>query len=200
MHVVTAGNHTTDLIIGLDISTTTTGITVLGHDGSLEDLMYVSTADCASLWDVADKIRHTISALNVGRKYTHVFVEEDLKRFKRGRSSAHTLMTLAKINGIVSYMVRTAFSVEPIAISVNDARKRCGIKLVKAKTADEKKDALWTKRQVFDHMTSTRSELSCITWPMTKPSAVNPTGRIRTECYDMIDSYVIARAGLLDHV
>lgn len=195
MHLVAAGRHTTDLTIGFDISTSTTGITVLGPDGSLEDLLYVSTGDCASLWDVADKVRHVISALNVGRKYEHIFVEEDLKKFQRGRSSAHTLAQLAKINAIVSYMTRTAFNVEPVHISAAEARAACGIRLVKAKTPEERKDALWTKRQVFTHMVQTRQDLASIMWPITKPSKKNPTGRLRTECYDMVDSYVIAVAG-----
>ena len=185
----------TDLILGLDISTAVTGIAVLRPDGSLLELDFVDTRKIDGLWNTADAIRHRISKLNLNRTYAHLFIEEDLRAFRRGLSSAATISTLAKINGIVSYMSRTALNVEPIPISATRARNECGVKIIKAVTAEEKKDNLWVKKQVFDHMYTTQSDISSRTWPVTRPTKKNPIGRLRDECFDMIDAYTVARCG-----
>lgn len=186
-----------DLILGLDVSTAVTGVAVLEPDGSLLELDFVDTRKCDTLWDVADAVRHRISRLNLGRSYAHLFVEEDLKRFRRGLSSADTISALAKVNGIVSYLARTALAVEPVHIQATKARSECGVVVVKAKTQDEKDDPRWVKKQVFDQMLAQHPELRARQWQQTKPSRVNPAGRLRDECFDMVDAYVVARAGWL---
>lgn len=185
------------LTIGFDISTSVTGIAVLRSDGSLLELDYVDTRKIDNLWNVADTIRHRISKLNLQRSYDNLFIEENMQRYRQGASSASTIVKLAKINGIVSYMARTAFRVEPEFIQANAARRALGIKLVKPRTKPEKKDPLWTKKQVFEHLNKSVPDIQAVSWPMTRPSKVNPNGRMRDECFDMLDAYVVARAGLM---
>lgn len=186
-----------NLILGLDISTAVTGYTVLDADtGQLVVLDYIDTKS-KTFWESTKEIHVRLQHLLQLGTYKSVFIEESLQQFRSGFSSAHTLSTLAKMNGIVSYIVLTMFGIEPQYISSANARSKCGIKLARASTAEEKKDPRFTKKQIFEHMLSTRSELKMLNWPMTKTTVKNPTGRLQDQCFDMVDSYVIAYAGYL---
>lgn len=183
-----------EAIMGLDISTAVTGVSLLALDGSLLELMHVDTRKCEDLWSTADLINIEFLKLSAKYEVKHLYVEEDLQRFRKGFSSANTLSTLSKINGIVTYAARNAFKIEPVYIQSSAARKLCGVKIVKAKTDAERKDPLWVKQQVFEHMRLTCPDISIRQWPMTKPSIVNPSGHMRHECFDEVDAYVISRA------
>jgi hypothetical protein len=186
-----------NLILGLDISTAVTGYTVLNSDtGDLIAIDYIDTKS-KSFWESTNEIRNRLQALLALGTYKDVFIEESLQQFRSGFSSAHTLSTLAKMNGIVSYIVLTMFGIEPKYISSANARSKCGIKLIRASTSEEKKDPRFTKKQIFDHVLATRSELKGLHWPTTKSTPKNPLGRLQDQCFDMIDSYVIAYSGYL---
>jgi hypothetical protein len=185
-----------ELTIGLDVSTSTTGIAVLSDDFRLVELSYVNTQKCETLWEAADAVRHVISRLNLNRQYVRLCIEESLQSFRSGFSSASTLSTLSKFNGIVSYMARVAFGIDPTYIQASTARKLCNVKLVKATTQAERRDPLWTKRQVFAQMTAQHPELATFQFPMTRGTRRH-SSRIANQAYDMIDAYVIARAGLI---
>lgn len=184
------------MILGLDISTAVTGIARIdAADGSLVDLDFVDTRKCITLWDSIDAVRHRLSSLSVGCNYSNVFVEESVQRFRSGFSSAHTISTLAKMNGTVSYLARLAFCVEPQYISSARARKLCGIIVARPKSANEKKDDHFVKRQVYNGICHVYPQLLSYAWPYTRPSKKNPNGRMRDECFDMVDAIVVARAG-----
>ena len=189
----------TDLIIGLDVSTAVTGYAVLdAKSGQLVDLGYIDTRKTRSLWLTGDEIRKKLTLLATAGSYTGVYVEESLQRFRSGFSSAHTLSTLAKINGLTSYMARDTFGIDPLYIGSIVARGACGIKVRRAATKAEKKDTRFVKQQVFDQMILLYPDLSkqsSHVWPLTRPSKVNPSGRMQDCCYDMMDAYVIAMAG-----
>ena len=61
---------------------------------------------------------------------THVFIEENLQSFRSGFSSAQTLSTLARFNGMVSQVCYSEFGIIPEYINVNSARKNLGIKII----------------------------------------------------------------------
>ena len=60
-----------------------------------------------------------------------MFIEENLQAFRPGLSSAKTLLTLARFNGIVGYLAQQEFFCEPIYINVNVARKSVGLKIIR---------------------------------------------------------------------
>lgn len=187
---------TQECIIGLDISTAITGYAILDADtGALIEIGHIDTLKDDSLWETADTIRHKISKLALNRKYRALYIEESLSRFRKGFSSAHTLSTLAKINGVTSYMARIAFNCEPQYIKAIDGRTACGVKVRRAQNAQEKKDVRFVKQQIFDQMTASYTDVATLSWPLTRPSKQNPSGRLHMFCYDMMDAYVIAMAG-----
>ncbi len=178
--------------IGLDISTSCTGICVLALDGSLLDLQFVKLTKLDGLWRKSDMVRDVLLKISKERKESvrHVFVEENLQMFRPGLSSAKTLTTLSRFNGIVSYVAREIFSVEPISINVNHGRKAVGLKL------DRKDKTRNTKQQVLDWV-----QLKLVDeeypWPtkILKSGPRKGTAIVEPGCYDMADAYVTCLAG-----
>lgn len=64
-------------------------------------------------WHKADFIENKLRDLSVRRSYIieKVYIEQSLQAFRPGFSSAKTILTLAKFNGIVSYLVRRVFEI-----------------------------------------------------------------------------------------
>lgn len=73
-----------------------------------------------------------------------IAVEESAKRFPPGMSSADTIITLAKFNGILCYLLYQKYGIEPSYINVRTARKQLGI------TIDYKDKSKTTKQKVLD--------------------------------------------------
>jgi hypothetical protein len=48
---------------------------------------------------------------------------------------------------------------------------------------------------VFTHVSNVEPLFKTLQWPSTRPTKKNPLGRLRDECFDMVDAYVVAWAG-----
>jgi hypothetical protein len=69
-----------------------------------------------------------------------VFIEEPFIAFGGGKTTAHTMATLQRFNGMCSYIVFKVFELEPVMVSVRSARTKLGIKIPKGtKKGDSKK-------------------------------------------------------------
>ena len=168
------------IILGLDISTSCTGFSVLRYDGTVIDIGHLDLSKCDDLWSKVDIINSWILTLPNCYCISHIFVEEALKSFRPGFSSASTLSLLSRFNGIVCCLVRQALRVDPELIGATTARTTCGIKVKKGKANGPGKE------QVFRHVTSL---MLIRDWPTGR------TGKVKDFCYDEVDSYVIAEAG-----
>jgi len=171
------------MILGLDVSTSITGATVIDKNG---EILFCKAWDTRNkrhfptLWHKADFIDNRLRELQVNRKFIieKVYVEQSLQMFKSGFSSAKTLSTLAKFNGIVSYLCYNTFKVHPEYIGASSARKLCGIKVEKGKKA---------KQVVLEHVIKAEPKFR-----MEYTKHGNPKPGVT----DMADSMIIARAGL----
>ena len=175
--------------LGLDISTSCTGITILNSAGVLEELTYISTNKEKSLFCKAKMIKNKLLEISSVWKISEVFVEENLQSFSTGMSSARTLLQLARINGIVSFCCYEIFGLEPIFLNVNSVRKQCQMPI-------DRKSGVKIKEQVFQWV---KQQLPTFEWP-TKVLSRGPTkGNVKLMecCYDMSDSYVIAYGGYI---
>ena len=180
------------MILGLDISTSSTGWCVLTTEGKLVDIGYIPLNKLDCLFSKADVISKFVSEINLFQDITHIFIEENLQAFRPGLSSAKTLITLARFNGIVSYVCKKEFDLLPVYLNVNSARKSLEIKIVRGKKAEKS-----TKEQVLDWVDG---ELENYQWPNKTLKSGPRKGIVVLEsgCYDMADSYVIARAGKMN--
>jgi len=180
--------------LGLDVSTSCTGICILDRDiepdatGSHIVLLdHEPFKKCKTMWDKADQMGRQLTLIAVNHLIHadfEVFVEEALLGFRPGLSSATTIASLLRFNGIVSYLSRNVFQVEPQFVSSSHARKVCGIKLQRTAAAGKSQ-----KAQVFDHMSA--NDLKHVVWPLKK------NGKIIDGAGDATDAYVVARAGVL---
>ena len=107
--------------LGLDISTSVVGLSIVDDSGYVVSLTNIDLRKIDGVWSKADVVATRLPYL-VGQLRNHlsgVYIEENLARFRPGFSSASTLITLARFNGIVSYIVLKEFGIEPFYINVN---------------------------------------------------------------------------------
>jgi len=167
------------MILGLDISTSCTGITILDYTGNV----IINTCWTFRQDDSFDKLtaaKQHIAEIKNKYSITEIYIEESLQAFRPGFSSAKTILSLAKFNGILSWMLYQEFNIKPKYIGAGTARKLCGIKISKGIPA---------KQQVMDWMLENQ------TW--FKVEKKKNSEKIKDHYYDMADSFVIAKAGSL---
>ena len=172
--------NSTSRFLGLDISTTCTGICILNQDKELVMLDNIRLDKCTDFFQKCDEVKNYLEHLKKDHLIQYVFIEQDLQAFRPGLSSAATINTLARFNGAVTFMVYQTFNVRPDLINVTKARSAVGLKI------DHKDKTRSTKQKVFDWV---KPQIE-FDWPLKK------TGDYKTSCFDMSDSYVICRAGI----
>jgi Holliday junction resolvasome RuvABC endonuclease subunit len=171
------------MILGLDVSTSITGVAVIDKSG---EILFYEAWDMRNkryfptLWDKADFIENKLRELKVRKKFIieKIYVEQSLQAFRPGLSSAKTILTLAKFNGIVSYLARRVYEMDPEYVGASSARKLCGIKVERGKKA---------KEVVLQHILDTEPKFK-----ISYTSHGNP----KPGSYDMSDAIIVARAGL----
>tara|TARA_Y100000310_G_scaffold302937_1_gene340793 strand:- start:875 stop:1396 length:522 start_codon:yes stop_codon:yes gene_type:complete len=168
------------MILGLDISTSITGATVLNKDG---EVLYCEAWDMRNknhfpdLFNKASLIKGRLLDLSIQFHIKHIFIEQSLQAFRPGFSSAKTLLTLAKFNGIISYICQNDMGIKPEYIGASTARKMSGIKIPRGEKA---------KQVVFQHVLDNESSFMV---------EYTKHGNPKPGSYDRADSYIIAKAG-----
>ena len=187
------------IILGLDVSTSCTGVCVVDSTVAPDDkgshillIDRIEFKGCKTLWDKADRVHQCLEKIHdiivIGHRdhltIERVVLEEPLMGFRPGMSSAQTITQLMRFNGIVSYIARNVFEQEPEYIGSAHARKLCGIKLQRTALGGPQKE------QVFAHMKS--HDLKHIQWELKK------NGKEVDWSRDATDAYVIARAAAVE--
>ena len=181
------------LVLGLDVSTSCTGVCVVDRDIQPDDkgshillIDKIEFKKCKTFWEKADVVESVLLDIVHRQKIVpSIFsLEEPLLGFQKGLSSAATITTLMRFNGVVSYIGRRIFELDPTYISAAHARKLCGIKMQRTSIA-----GMSGKEQVFKHMSE--NDLRHMDWPRKKNGQPVDWSR------DATDAYVIARASCL---
>lgn len=175
-----SGSSLTSKFLGLDISTSCTGVCILDQDKQLVFLDSIRLDKCSDFFLKCAEIKKYLDDLKKDHLIQNIFIEQDLQAFRPGLSSAATINTLARFNGAVTFMAYQTFMIRPDLINVTKARSAVGLKI------NHKDKTKTTKDKVFDWVSS-QIEFD---WPKKK------TGSIKTSCYDMSDAYVICSAGI----
>ena len=168
------------MILGLDVSTSITGYTIVDNG----KIILNGAWDTRKYKNFFDKVVHVKGGLDkirkeYGTRITAVYIEQSLQSFRSGFSSAKTLSTLSRFNGIVSWLVFDQYGIQPEYIAATSARKLCGIKVSRGQKA---------KQVVLNFLLDN------------EPSFVieyTRNGNPKPESYDKADSIVIARAGAI---
>jgi len=170
------------MILGLDISTSITGATILDKDG---EMLYNQSWDTRNkkkfptLYDKAAFIKHRLWEIDNEHSISSIFIEQSLQSFRSGFSSAHTLSTLSRFNGIISWVCYEIFEQKPEMLAAVSARKLVGVVKKKGENAKEK-----SFKFVIDTVPKFMVEYTKF-------------GNPRPGTYDRSDSYIIAKAGLI---
>lgn len=175
-------------ILGLDISTSIVGYTVLEDDFTIVKIGHIDFKKCENFWEKVDFGIQEIKQIVLQYAPEYAYIEEPVQSFSPGFSSAATIITLSKFNAILSYNVREILHKDPNHITAAESRKLCGLKM-----QQRKKCGKTHKEQVFDQISAKSGYLGHMTFPLTK------TGKLKPFVYDEIDSYVIARSGIIKH-
>ena len=165
------------MILGLDISTSITGITLLDDNGEVRVMNAIDTRKYKNFFQKAEAVKKVLTDLSNSYKVEEIFIEQSLQSFRSGFSSAKTLSTLSRFNGIVSWMCYSLWSLEPQYLAATSARKLCGIKIPKGEKA---------KPVVLQYVLDNEP-----TFVVEYTKHGNP----KPDSFDRADSWVIAKAG-----
>ena len=170
------------MILGLDISTSITGATVLNESGEVvfcEAFDFRNKKYFPSLFVKGQETKALLREIAKAFKIEAVYIEQSLQSFRSGFSSAKTLSVLSRFNGIVSWLCYEIFDLQPEYIAATSARKKCGIKIPKGSKA---------KQCVINYVLDNVPDVSI---------EYTKHGNPKPQCFDMADSWVIAKAGWL---
>jgi hypothetical protein len=175
------------IFLGLDISTSNVGITVL-DENKLLHASNLSLYKLENQYEKADFYSQKMLELANQFQINKVFIEEPLQRFARGLSSANTISTLARFNGIASYITYKTFGIQPELLSVTVARKSVGIKI-------PKKDP--NSKEIVLNWVKLTPEFKNYLWPSKELKSGPRRGQVISDstCYDIADSAVMAFYG-----
>jgi hypothetical protein len=168
------------MILGLDISTSITGATVLDESGNIIVCKAWDTRNKNHYKDLFDKAEHIrLEFLKIGcyHKIKQIYIEQSLQSFRSGFSSAQTLSTLSRFNGIVSWLCYKNFGIKPEYVAASTARRLCGIHIPKGQKA---------KKVVLDYILDNEDSFEV---------QYTKYGNPKPDSFDRADSIVIAKAG-----
>ena len=178
------------LHLGLDISTSNVGWCLVDPEQRmLVDAGAIELKKCKDIFAKCSRVRDKLSFLNIQHDISDISIEENLQAFRPGFSSAKTIVTLARFNGMVTLISHDEFKIQPRFLNVNNARKLVGLKI-------ERKSEVSTKDQVLNFV---KQEVKGFDWPTrTLKSGVRKGLVIPADCcYDIADAYVIAVASVV---
>ena len=170
------------MILGLDISTSITGATVLDENGNVVSCKAWDTRNKNRYEDIfakANLIRLELVKISHYHEIKKIYIEQSLQSFRSGFSSAQTLSTLSRFNGIVSWLCYKTLKTKPEYIAATSARKTCGIKIARGEKA---------KEVVLKHLLDNEPSFNV---------EYTKHGNPKPGSYDQADSIVIARAGYI---
>ena len=176
------------MILGLDISTSITGLTIINDSGDVILNEAWDLRKYKNFFDKAEAVEKELTCLfkkvaghiKKAKWIDAIYIEQSLQSFRSGFSSAKTLSTLSRFNGVVSWMCYSKFRMEPQYIAATSARKKCGITIPRGVKA---------KQVVIQYIIDNVPDVSI---------EYTKYGNPKPQCYDMADSWVIAKAGWLN--
>jgi hypothetical protein len=180
-----------DFVIGLDVSTSCTGVSAMSLDGVVRYITYHKPNGNSLVEKTKDFqafLENFLTENSLGTPKA-IFVEQNLQKFRRGFSSAQVINKLARYNGMVSYVVYERFGIIPIYVNVNEGRKSLGIKIPRGSD---------TKELILAWCQNSQPHLS---WPTKKLKSGPRKNLVIIDpcCYDMADATITALAGLKLH-
>lgn len=118
-------------ILGLDISSSKIGIALIAYNKEILTSEVLKLSSDMSLEQRALMLENKLKKLDSYYLIDDVFVEEPFVAFGGGKTTAQTIATLQRFNGMCSYICYKVFEFEPNMVAVRTARNKLGIKIPK---------------------------------------------------------------------
>lgn len=169
------------MILGLDVSTSIVGATLLDNDGKI---VYCNAWDLRKYKDhftKAEVVKNELCSTQFDDT-VRVIIEKPVSSFfGTGGSSAKVITTLARFNGIISWICRERFGFNPEYIVSTTARKHCGVKVPRGTKA---------KEFVLNFVAESVGDFVI---------EYTKFGNPKPGSFDKADSYIVAKAGFLGY-
>ena len=186
-------------ILGLDISTSVVGISVINMAGDLIHYSHVTLnkvkrkePEYESIWKKGNKIYETLLEINAQFDIGYVFIEAPAEGGFGGMTNAKTMAILQSFNGIVSWQTELIFGVSPIHLAVRSMRKKAGIKQLGSR-GKSKKEKQRVKKQnkifVNEFFQDLYENFEVV---------ITAKGNIRAQCLDESDAILVSYVGWMD--
>ena len=167
-------------ILGLDVSTSRVGVTILNSNADLIDCQVIKLNSKDELETRCDQLKNYLQ-LNYNKyNIKEIYIESPFVMFSGGKTTAMTMAKLQRFNGMVSWMVRNLYGTIAQPIAANKARGLVGLKIKRGEKA-KLKAIEWVQKE----------------YPEDFLVEYTRHGNPKPGTDDMADSVVIARAGLL---
>jgi len=179
------------LLLSLDISTSCTGYCIFDEHGDLLESNAIVLNKIKDFFKKVKKVENTLNNLVEKYDISSVAIEESLQSFRPGLSSAKTLFTLSKFNGIIQFLCYN-YGIKIYKYNVNTARKLTGIKI------DRKKEKS-TKDQVVEQVLKLNSDIFLPT-KILKSGPRKGKEVYENYSYDIADAYVVGKAYCIENI
>jgi Holliday junction resolvasome RuvABC endonuclease subunit len=169
-----------EVVLGLDVSTSRVGITIMNSDTELLHCMVVKLDPKEALEDRCFQIERALQLNYNQYNIKEIYIEAPFVMFSGGKTTAMTMAKLQRFNGMVSWMVRNLYGICAVPIAANKARGLIGLKIKRGEK---------TKLKVIEWAQKEYPEDFVVEYTR--------YGNPKPGTDDKADSIVIARAGLL---
>jgi hypothetical protein len=171
-------------ILGLDVSTNCIGICLLNNS----DIVFISYIDVSKLKNLLEKAKYFENFIidffkKHDLKEICICIEEPNLAYRPGMSTANTISTLNKFNGMIQYIMSNFGSIE--TVMATSARKNIGLKIL-----PEKKCGIKTKEQVKNYFENKTSII--FNGKQLKNGPRKDKIIFNEKYYDAIDAWVVA--------
>ena len=174
------------MIVGLDLSTTCVGVSLLNDDGTFHSIHYIELKKVPSFYQKVDAVLEFLVHNLQLPTDVKFYIEAPLLHFQASKSMASTLALLQKFNACVCYGIYRNFGAEPTLVSVIAARKLIGLDLPKKRGKKE------TKPLILAYVRG-MGVIPEVFWKFKK------TGKPKDWCYDSADAFVVAYSSFLKY-
>ena len=126
------------MILGLDVSTSRIGWAIVNDKQELVDSDFFKTNKKHSLEERAMEVKNNIiDPIMALHDITEIRIEEPFMMFSGGKTTARTMSSLQRFNGMVSLAAHQALGRPPTLVGATTARSRCGIKVPRGTKAKQ---------------------------------------------------------------
>jgi Holliday junction resolvasome RuvABC endonuclease subunit len=132
-------------ILGLDISSSKIGIALLKDDKIIISEV-VKFKSNQPLEERALQFEDRMRRIEQHYVVFEVYVEQPAMMFRGGKTTAYTMATLQRFNGMCCYALRKVFDITPMLVNPRSARSKLGIKTQRGLSSKQ------IKKCIIDHV------------------------------------------------